>query len=369
MSQTSSQFNASHGTARAGESPARSGGSTIFPKNAWYVAAFAEDISNAPFARTILAEHLLLFRTSDGALTALADTCPHRLAPMSEGRLIDDCIECPYHGLRFASNGDCVFNPHAPGTIPPRMRLRAYPVVERHTLVWVWMGDPARANPDAIPDLSYLVDGGAWKTVHSYFHFPFGADLMIDNVMDLSHLEYLHRGSLSSGYRAETQYSMSVLEEDGNVRVSWVLRNFLATSHARAVNDAGERTDSYRDSVWIAPCIVRNELVQVPTGTPRESGRLRYNTHICTPETHRSMHDFALRSRNFDLYNKDIDRKLIEGQKPVVADEDGVMLARIQARMGDTPFEEFNPVMFSIDAGPVRVRRALERMVREESAS
>ncbi|MFM9971669.1 MAG: hypothetical protein ACKVQK_25085, partial [Burkholderiales bacterium] len=234
--------------------------------------------------------------------------------------------------------------------------------------VWIWMGDVTRADAAHIPDLAYLTNSATWRTVYSYFHLPFGADLMIDNIMDLSHLEYLHKGSLSTGYREDTPATMTTSEEGGNVRVSWVLRNFVTTVHTREVNGTPERTDSYRDSVWIAPCIVRNELTQVPAGTPRDAGKLRFNTHICTPETHRSMHDFALRSRNFSIDDKEIDRRLLEGQKPVVVDEDGAMLEVIQARMGDAPFESFDPVMFHIDTGAVRVRRILDRMVKEESA-
>ena len=341
--------------------------SMAFPKNAWYVAAYPEDIGTELFARTILCEHLVCYRRKDGTLVALQDTCPHRLAPLSRGRLIDDCVECPYHGLRFDGGGKCSFNPHPPGNIPAMMRLRAYPIVQRHGLVWIWMGEQERADDAGIPDLSYLTDDHYWRTVHSYFHLPVGADLMVDNLMDLSHLEFLHKGSLSTGHREDTRATMTTSEEGDNVRVSWVLRNFVATSHTREVNDLGERTDSYRDSVWIAPCIVRNELVQVPAGTPRDTGHLRYNTHVVTPETHRSLHDFALRSRNFALQDREIDRRLIAGQKPVVVDEDGALLAIIQERMGDAPFESFAPVMFNIDSGAVRVRRILDRMVTAES--
>lgn len=340
-----------------------------FPRNAWYVAAYPEDIRHELFARRILGDHLVFYRRNNDSLVALQDTCPHRLAPLSRGRLIDDCVECPYHGLRFEGDGKCSFNPHPPGTIPVKMQVRSYPIAERHGLIWIWMGDEKRANPADIPDLSYLTDSATWRTVYSYFHLPFGADLMIDNVMDLSHLEFLHKGSLSTGYREDTRATMTTSEEGGNVRVSWVLRDFVTTAHTREVNDVGARTDSYRDSVWIAPCIVRNELVQVPAGTPRNAGRLRFNTHICTPETHRSMHDFALRSRNFSIDDKEIDRRLLEGQKPVVVDEDGAMLALIQERMVDAPFESFDPVMFHIDTGAVRVRRILDRMVSEEKSS
>ena len=338
-----------------------------FPKNAWYVAAYPEEINDSLFARTILGEHLVFYRRGDGMPIALQDTCPHRLAPLSRGRIIDDCIECPYHGLRFVSDGKCNFNPHTTGTIPVKMAVRRYAAEERHGLVWVWMGREDRANAANIPDLSYLTDTARWRTVHGYFNLPCGADLMIDNIMDLSHLEFLHKGSLSTGYREDTRATMTTSEEGGNVRVSWVLRNFVTTSHVREVNDVGGRSDSYRDSVWIAPCIVRNELVQVPAGTPRDTGRQRFNTHIVTPETHSSLHDFALRSRNFSLDDAEIDRRLLEGQKPVVVDEDGAMLAIIQQRMGDAPFESFDPVMFHIDVGAVRVRRILDRMVADEA--
>ncbi|MFM9967385.1 MAG: Rieske 2Fe-2S domain-containing protein, partial [Burkholderiales bacterium] len=127
-----------------------------FPKNAWYVAAYPEDIGNEMFARTILGEHLVFYRPKDGQLVALQDRCPHRLAPLSRGQLIDDCIECPYHGLRFASDGRCSFNPHHPGTIPVKMKVPTFPVVERHGLVWIWMGDVTRADAAHIPDLAYL---------------------------------------------------------------------------------------------------------------------------------------------------------------------------------------------------------------------
>ena len=105
-------------------------------------------------------------------------------------------VECPYHGLRFGTDGACVLNPHGSGRIPATLAVRSYPVVERHTMLWIWMGtdDP---DPDRIPDFSYL-DSGAPGVVskREWLEMEVDYQLVIDNLLDLSHASFLHRGVL-----------------------------------------------------------------------------------------------------------------------------------------------------------------------------
>ena len=114
-------------------------------RNAWYVAAWSDDLADGGvLGRTILKEPVVLYRKADGNVAALQDRCPHRFAPLSMGKVLNgDRIQCPYHGLEFNSSGTCVLNPHGTKNIPPRARVRSYPVTEKHKAIWIWMGEKA----------------------------------------------------------------------------------------------------------------------------------------------------------------------------------------------------------------------------------
>ena len=116
-----------------------------YVRNAWYPAAWSRAISRELTTRRILGQPVVLFRTGTGAVAALEDACPHRLAPLSMGRLKGDTIECGYHGMTFDCRGECV---RIPGqeVIPRNARVRSYPMVENMGLAWIWMGDPAAAD-------------------------------------------------------------------------------------------------------------------------------------------------------------------------------------------------------------------------------
>jgi vanillate O-demethylase monooxygenase subunit len=99
----------------------------------------------------VLGEPILVLRTADGGFAALADRCCHRLAPLSKGRREGDGVRCGYHGMAFDARGRCI---EAPGTttIPEKACVRAYPVAVRNRWVFVWMGDPAKADTALLPD-------------------------------------------------------------------------------------------------------------------------------------------------------------------------------------------------------------------------
>ncbi len=125
-----------------------------FIRNLWYVAMWSELLPNGGvFGRTILEEPIAFFRTATGALGAVEDTCPHRLAPLRLGSVSGENLRCGYHGLEIDAGGACVYNPHGNHTIPPAARIRSYPVIEKHTLIWIWMGD-GTADSAQIPDFS-----------------------------------------------------------------------------------------------------------------------------------------------------------------------------------------------------------------------
>ena len=132
-----------------------------YATNLWYAALVGEDLAEGSAAESddLRAADRVL-PGPDGEPVALEDRCAHRFIPLSMGQLCDGAasVECPYHGLRFGTDGACVLNPHGSGRIPATLAVRSYPVVERHTMLWIWMGTD-EADPDLIPDFSYLDPG------------------------------------------------------------------------------------------------------------------------------------------------------------------------------------------------------------------
>ena len=172
----------------------------MFLRSAWYVAGWSSEfVPGVVHVRTIIDEPLILMRRADDTLVALTDRCPHRWAPLSKGRLEGDTIRCMYHGVRFAADGRCVEVPRQE-RIGPALRVRSYPVVERHKWAWIWMGDAEGADPSLIPDVSLLDDD---ERRVSYGQLDYRANYMLvnDNLLDLSHVGFVHENSL--GRRVE----------------------------------------------------------------------------------------------------------------------------------------------------------------------
>src|SRR5262245_49913693 len=137
-------------SARAGARSLRA----MFIRNLWYMAAWPHEVSAQPLARTLLGDPVVLYRLRDGRVCALEDRCAHRNMPLSLGTVEDDCIVCPYHALAYAADGRCVRIP-AQDSIPAQAFVRSYPLVERDGIVWIWLGDPKRADPAQIVPYPY----------------------------------------------------------------------------------------------------------------------------------------------------------------------------------------------------------------------
>lgn len=169
----------------------------MYLRNAWYMAGWDRDFApGTPKAETILDEPIVFYRT-DGGMVAMEDRCIHRLAPLSRGRCEGENLRCMYHGLLFDPSGACIEIP-GQDVIPKAARVRTYPLVERHAAVWIWMGDPALADPALVPpfrgyrDPAFAMDPGRMD-----YRAP--AKLICDNLLDLSHIAYVHLNSFSGG--------------------------------------------------------------------------------------------------------------------------------------------------------------------------
>jgi len=328
--------------------------------NCWYQAGFSEEFSDEPLARTLLDVPVVLFR-ADGAATALEDRCPHRFAPLSMGAVREGQIVCGYHGLAFGADGQCSLNPH--GRITDAMKVRAFPVVERHTLVWIWMGNPDEADPGLIPDLGFI--DRTPETARIRFHIPTLASyrLVTDNLMDLSHADYLHPTSLGgvmTGAAARTRL------QEGAVISDWTNSDCLAPARFHGRVPPPQRADAWTEATWRAPAVMVIATALVPAGAERGDEDVVRALHSMTPETSGSTHYFVCGTRGDRLDDAEYSGRLRAMLAHAFIHEDKPMLEAQQARLGRTALETLRPVLLAVDAGAIQARRQLDKRIAAE---
>lgn len=335
-------------------------------RNCWYMAAWADDVPALGLARTLLGEPIFLFRDGDGQPQALFDRCPHRFAPLSRGKVEQGVVTCPYHGLAFDGSGACVANPHGPVT--RSLAARSYPVVEAHRAWWIWMGDTAGADPTAIRDLAFLTDAPDTAFNKGYLCGSGHYQLFIDNILDLSHTDFLHPNTLGGG--AITRTPAKVEERaDGVIAIAWRPANEVPMPLvADRLPPGVDRVDSWTEVEWSAPGVITLVNGMVPAGTPREQGGNVYNVHIFTPETRRSTHYFFASTRDFQVDDADFNEATRQIRERIFSTEDEPLIAAQQERIGDEDFWTLRPALLKIDKGAVAVRRRLDSLIAAESA-
>ena len=283
-----------------------------FPLNAWYAAAWDVDVKQALFPRTICGKHVVMYRKADGQVTALEDACWHRLVPLSKGRLDGDTVVCGYHGLKYNAQGRCTFMP-SQETINPSACVRAYPVVERHRFIWLWMGDPALADPALVPDMHWN-DDPAWagdgKTIHVEVRLPpRGRQSDGPHPRDLR-ARLLHRQRRTSPKRPfDVTHGDKTVDRDAldaRHRGAAVLGQATAASRARST--AGRSSTSRR------PCTVDIDVGVAPAGTgapegDRSQGVNGFVLNTMTPETDTTCHYFWAFVRNYRHHRAEADHR------------------------------------------------------------
>lgn len=339
-----------------------------FLRNAWYAAAWADEVDgDTLFHRTLLGEDILLARDADGVPRAMRNRCPHRFVPLHLGTRQDDVIECPYHGLKFGMDGRCVFNPHGDGAIPPNARARSYPMAERHMLLWIWMGDPERADPAAIPDFAGL-DPDRYAINKGYMYTPANYEYMTDNIMDLGHIEFIHKGLLGS--EAVRRADVDVQQEGLTVFSRRLTHDEILPPALDALYETdGRPVDRWLDVIWHAPANMQLTVGVAPSGAPARVGRETPGVHLMTPETESTTHYFWANARNFRRDDAELHDNLDQGLRFAFEHQDKPMILAQHDALGGDEFWDLNPVILPGDAGAVRARRLLRKLIREEAAS
>ena len=332
-------------------------------QNAWYCAAWSWEVETEIFERIIAKHPIIVYRKKDGEAVALQNMCPHRFTPLSRGTLDDGVIECAYHGLRFDSNGQCVHNPHGDGKIPKKAVVKKYPLVERHGLLWVWLGEPALANPDTIPDFSCQTDP-RFRCVGGVIEMNANYEIITDNLMDLTHVEYLHRGILGS--EAIKRGEQEILQNGTTIWSNrWCPDGLAPPAFDAMFDDYGKPVDHWLYMRWDAPANMLLDVGISPTGTPRENGLWIYSMSVLTPKDETSTHYFWGVSRNYKIDDPEIDEVWRQAITFAFGEQDKPVIEAQQMMMGlhgASDIDELDPVLLTTDAGPIRCRRLLQKL-------
>ncbi len=336
-------------------------------KNAWYVAAWADEVTAVPVERRIIGERVVLYRRGDGSAVALAGLCPHRRLPLAMGLVDGDTIACGYHGLTFAPDGSCVRVP-CQHNVPDGADLRAYPLAERYNLLWIWMGDPDRADPATIveipnwgnPDWGYN-RGAAMQYACNYLYIT-------DNLLDPSHVAWVHQSSFGDT-ACEAVPPQTRRDQLGMTVSRWILDAPVAPFYRDLVPFAGnaDRLQQY-EVRYPAHAIIKAVFVPAGQGGPGtepdpDSSFLMDSYNFITPEDDGHSRYYWFQLRNVRPDDAALSAQMSEAVLAAFS-EDLAVLNAVQQGM-DEAGDDY--ISIATDAGPLRFRHELARLIAAEA--
>ncbi len=329
--------------------------------NAWYVAAWSHEVTRAPRRRMVCEVALVLYRRTDGTAVILEDRCAHRAYPLSAGQVKGDSIECGYHGFAYGPDGGCTRVP-AQSLIPKRARVRSFPVVEKDGWVWVWTGDAEQADDDLVPDTHWMNDP-EWATVTHSVRFDCRADLIHDNLLDLTHESFIHTSTVGDDYIYEHGITVEV---DGTmVSVDRLMPGVEAPPLYASTMGTEGLYDRFHCTEFYPPGYLLLHSGITGQGRPREEGYLIKVLNGITPiDATTSWYYYAF-SRNFAVDNEAATEELRVGLATVLQ-EDADALALQEIGLQGRP-ESQRDVLIAQDAGVAKARRIMARLLADEA--
>ena len=331
-----------------------------FLKNYWYVASSSKELGDQPVGRIFLDKPIVLFRGKSGKIGALDDRCAHRLTPLTLGRINGDLIECGYHGWTYDCAGKCV---HLPGTEnPQKIAVKSYPIIEKWGWVFIWMGDPERADDNNLPDF-HVIGEDKWVGDGGMLRVEAHCDLIRDNLLDLTHAKYTHKQTLAT----ENVDKVPVTAERvGNlVRVKRVMRNIKPSPFfVRAVG----YTDNiiHRQTTEFTPGC--NIVIRLRgNSSPGTSENLKNGFRVLnamTPETSTSTHYFWWLGRNYNQDNVSLTQWMKDANARTFL-EDKTVLEAQQRNMTREPNQR--PVPSPADKGLTLAAKLTEELLQGEA--
>ena len=340
-------------------------------RNCWYMIGWEHEIPDDGFlARTVLGEPLIAWRTAAGAYAVLEDRCCHRFAPLSKGRREGDCVRCGYHGLKFDPSGACV---EVPGLdqAPVSAQVKAYPVAVKNRWVFVWMGEPGRADTTMLPD-NFSCGDPHWHYMPGYMHYETPYLLICDNLLDFSHLSWVHEKTLGgSPAIALARPTIEKLTAPGQrgLRVSRHVPNVPPPPYYAKIRRLAAPIDRWFIYDFLLPGTLLMRSGGRPAGAAEDDMRNAVQLHSCqtlTPESATSTHYFFQQA----YHAQEPEVSVTEGifQSLIAAfNEDRDMISAQHRNLLCNPAAPMTPLY--MDMALMQFRRLLENEFAAESAA
>ena len=338
----------------------------MFLRNCWYAAGWSSELApGSMVARRFLSEAVVLFRTHDGTAGALEDRCCHRAMPLSGGHVDGNILRCAYHGLEFDVTGTCTRIP-SQDRIPQKARVHSYPIHERDALIWIWMGEQDRADISRIPRQPQHQDSNwGWKPAH--YHVGGNWQLLIDNLMDLSHLPYIHPNTIGGNPEIHFRAKMETKRTENGVFVQRHMPNSEPPPTYVAAKGFQGRIDRWQE-IEFQPTVIRIHTGGCDVGTgayngKRDHGFSMLGFHGITPETETTTHYFWSMATN--VFRDGI-LDIVFDQTASTFREDQNVLELQQLRVNEAPLRPMLDI--SSDAGANLARRQIQHLIEAEQS-
>ena len=340
----------------------------MFLKNSWYVGAWADElVPGALLGRTILGEPVLFYRSADGEVAALEDRCCHRSLPLHHGQVIGEHVQCGYHGLVYDKTGACI---RVPGQdrVPRGARVKSYPVVEQDQLVWIWLGAAESADPQAIVRHPWH-DDPKWAWTKDRYLVNANYLLINDNLMDLTHVGYVHTRTIGGTPEAHSNAEMKTTRSDSGVKVSrWMLNSIPPPAYTQAVKFGAERVDRWMEIEFFPASVIRIHTGATDAGTGAYEGRREggfgfMGLNAMTPETEHTTHYFWSGAHNYHVGNAQMTERLRKSLEVTFGEDQVIVESQYAALRADPDAPQIN---IASDAGMVAARRLITERINEE---
>jgi len=248
-------------------------------------------------------------------------------------------------------------------------------VVERHRFVWIWPGDPAKADPSKVPDMHWN-DDPAWAGDGKMIRVACDYRLVVDNLMDLTHEAFVHGSSIGNREVAEAPFVAT--HGDRSATVTRWMENIDAPPFWAAQIRHGRgyqgKVDRWQIIRFEGPCTVNIDVGVAEAGSgavPRDGddkgdrsrGVNGYVLNTITPETDKTCLYFWAFARNYCIGEQRLTHELREGVATIFREDEHVLEAQ-QRAIDDRPDYAFYNL--NIDAGAMWARRLIDRMVERE---
>ena len=250
--------------------------------------------------------------------------------------------------------------------IPADAAVRSYPLVEKNQFLWIWMGEPALADPGGIVDFPYHDDPARWPHKHATYPIKGNYMLMVDNLMDLTHLGYLHGKTIGGNPSQHVAAEMKVVRTPTGVKFTrWMRNSPPPPSYVKAAGFAG-RIDRLQVFEFVAPSTVLQWTGATDAGSGVEPDAFAFQFrlfHGLTPETETSCFYFWSAANGY-RQNEPAATGLLFDQIAVAFLEDAAMVQAQQERLSE--FGERGLVDIASDATRMTMRRQVDRMIAAE---